>query len=49
MRDDKARLNDVLEAIEYIEKYAVKGRTAFEAEELIQVWFLRHLQIIGGA
>ncbi|MHB9072977.1 MAG: HepT-like ribonuclease domain-containing protein [Desulfobaccales bacterium] len=49
MRDDKARLNDVLEAIEHIEKYAVKGRTAFEAEELIQVWFLRHLQIIGEA
>jgi uncharacterized protein with HEPN domain len=49
MRDHKERLNDVLEAIEHIEKYAVKGRTVFEAEELIQVWFLRHLQIIGEA
>jgi len=49
MRDDKARLHDILEAIEHVEKYAVKGRTAFEADELIQVWFLRHLQIIGEA
>jgi uncharacterized protein with HEPN domain len=49
MRDDKVRLNDILEAIEHIEKYAVKGQTAFEGDELIQVWFLRHLQIIGEA
>ena len=49
MRDDKVRLNDILEAIEHIEKYAVKGQTAFEADELIQVWFLQHLQIIGEA
>jgi uncharacterized protein with HEPN domain len=49
MRDDKERLRDILEAIEHIEKYAAKGRTAFEAAELIQVWFLRHLQIIGEA
>ena len=49
MRDDKVRLNDILEAMGHIEKYAVKGQTAFEADELIQVWFLRHLQIIGEA
>ena len=49
MRDDTVRLHDILEAIEHIEKYAVKGQTAFEADELIQVWFLRHLQIIGEA
>jgi len=24
-------------------------KAAFEGEELLQVWFLRHLQIIGGA
>jgi len=49
MRDDKVRLNDILEALEHIEKYAVKGQTAFEADKLIQVWFLRHLRIIGEA
>jgi uncharacterized protein with HEPN domain len=49
MRDDGERLRDILEAIEHIEKYAVKGRAAFETDELIQVWFLRHLQIIGEA
>jgi uncharacterized protein with HEPN domain len=26
-----------------------KGRAAFEQDELIQIWFLRHLQIIGEA
>ena len=49
MRDDRQRLQDILEAIELIEKYASKGRTAFEQDELIQTWFLRHLQIIGEA
>lgn len=49
MRDDRERLRDVLEAIEHIEKYVVKGPTAFQSDELIQAWFLRHLQIIGEA
>ena len=49
MRDDRERLQDILEAIEHIEKYAAKGRAAFEQDELIQIWFLQHLQIIGEA
>jgi uncharacterized protein with HEPN domain len=49
MRDDRERLQDILEAIELIEKYAAKGRAAFEQDELIQIWYLRHLQIIGEA
>jgi uncharacterized protein with HEPN domain len=49
MRDDRERLHDILEAIELIEKYAAEGRAAFERNELIQIWFLRHLQIIGEA
>jgi uncharacterized protein with HEPN domain len=49
MRDDRERLQDILEAIELIEKYAAQGRTAFEENELIQTWFLQHLQIIGEA
>ena len=40
---------DVLEAIERIEKYAAKGRDAFERDELIQTWMIHHLRIIGEA
>ncbi|MFO8008234.1 MAG: DUF86 domain-containing protein [Candidatus Brocadiia bacterium] len=49
MRDVEERLNDILEAIEAIERYRDRDREAFEREELIQAWFLRHLQIIGEA
>ena len=49
MRRDVERLRDILEAIERIERYAVRGRTAFEQDELIQVWVVNHLQIIGEA
>jgi len=49
MRDARERLKDMLEAIERIERYAVKGRDAFEREELIQNWFVHHLLIIGEA
>jgi uncharacterized protein with HEPN domain len=49
MRDDGERLLDILDAIRQIEKYAVGGFDAFSQNELIQVWFTRHLQIIGEA
>ncbi|MBI4526187.1 MAG: DUF86 domain-containing protein [Deltaproteobacteria bacterium] len=49
MRDPKERLRDILDAIANIERYAVRGRQAFETDELIQNWFVRHLQIIGEA
>ena len=49
MRDDRERLFDIQEAIERIERYASRGRETFETEELIQVWILHHLQIIGEA
>ena len=49
MRDDRERLLDIQEAISSIERYAVKGRKAFEADELIQIWVIHHLQIIGEA
>lgn len=35
MRRENERLLDILEAIERIEKYAVEGKPAFEADELI--------------
>jgi len=43
MRDARERLRDILEAIEHIERYAVKGQDAFETDELIQNWCVRHL------
>jgi uncharacterized protein with HEPN domain len=49
MRDNREKLYDILEAIERIEKYAIQGREAFEENELIQTWFVQHLQIIGEA
>jgi len=49
VRDPRERLEDILEAIGHIGRYAARGREAFEADELIQSWFVRHLQIIGEA
>ncbi|MDW8214089.1 MAG: DUF86 domain-containing protein [Roseiflexaceae bacterium] len=49
MRDARIRLQDILFAIEQIEKYRAHGRTAFDQDELIQVWMVHHLQIIGEA
>ncbi len=49
MRDDPARILDILEAIEKIEKYAAQGKTEFAKNELIQIWVVHHIQIIGEA
>jgi uncharacterized protein with HEPN domain len=49
VRDPRERLRDIIEAIDRIEKYASRGRAAFDADELIQTWIIRHLQIIGEA
>ncbi len=49
MRDDRERLQDILEAISQIEKYAVRGQEEFQQNELVQVWIIHHLQIIGEA
>jgi len=38
---------DILDAIQAIEKYATGARN--KTDELIQVWFVHHLQIIGEA
>ncbi|WP_332450048.1 hypothetical protein [Methanoculleus sp.] len=38
MRDGNERLLDILEAIEEIERYAVRGGVAFLQDELVQVW-----------
>ena len=49
MRDDRERWRDILEAISQIEKYAVRGETEYRQNELIQIWIVHHLQIIGEA
>jgi len=49
VRDPKERLLDILDAIAAIERHRGRDKVAFERDELLQVWFLRHLQIIGEA
>jgi uncharacterized protein with HEPN domain len=51
VRDDRQRLFDMLEAIENIERYVnPEGEPRINTEdELIQVWVIHHLQIIGEA
>jgi uncharacterized protein with HEPN domain len=49
VRNDRERLDDILEAIERIEKYAARGRIALYEDELIQTWIVHHLMIIGEA
>ena len=49
MRDDRIRLQDMLEAVECIEKYSVRGRAAFERDELVQTWIIHYLLVLGEA
>lgn len=49
MRDPRERLRDILEAIAAIERYAARGAETFRRDELVQVWILHHLLIIGEA
>jgi uncharacterized protein with HEPN domain len=49
VRDPQERLRDTLDAIDGIERYAARGRDASDQDELIQVWIVHHLQIIGEA
>lgn len=49
MRSDPDRVLDILEAIDRVKRHTVGGRPTFDGDELIQVWVVRHLQIIGEA
>lgn len=49
MRDTIERLRDIQEAIIRITKYSVLGRQKFEEDELVQIWIIHHLEIIGEA
>jgi uncharacterized protein with HEPN domain len=49
VREFRNRLQDILDAIAQIEIEHAKGKAAFEASQLIQVWMVHHLMIIGEA
>lgn len=49
MRDDRERLLDMLEAIRKIEQYARDESFTLRDDELVEVWVIHHLQIIGEA
>ncbi|MEW6263783.1 MAG: HepT-like ribonuclease domain-containing protein [Thermodesulfobacteriota bacterium] len=49
MRKDIDRLHDILDAIEAITRHIQGGRESFDRDELIRVWCLRHLEVIGEA
>jgi uncharacterized protein with HEPN domain len=49
MRDDRERLQDILTAIDRILAKTQAGKKYFETDEMLQVWVLHHLQIIGEA
>lgn len=43
------RVADALAAISNIERWSKHGRSEFDRNELVQVWFLYHLAVIGEA
>jgi uncharacterized protein with HEPN domain len=49
VRDDRERLKDILKAADHILAKTGGGRRTFESDEMLQVWVLHHLQIIGEA
>lgn len=49
MRDDRLRFSDMYEAITKIEKYTSAGKQSLSGDELVQVWVVHNLQILGEA
>jgi len=49
VRTDLERLTDAIEAIDRCAAQAERGRTVFEADPLVQVWMVHHLEILGEA
>jgi hypothetical protein len=43
MRDTRARLQDILDAIAKLESERAKGKNAFSQSDLLQVWMVHHL------
>lgn len=49
MRSDADRLGDILAAIAKINERVTVGFDAFQGDEMLQVWAVHHLQVIGEA
>ena len=49
MRGESARLQDMLDAIAALRRHTVGGRVAYDRDELVRVWVIHNLQIIGEA
>ena len=49
MRDVSERLRDIQEVIRQITKYTNLGRQSFDQNELVRIWVIHHLEIIGEA
>lgn len=49
MRNDRERLDDILRAIAQIQKRTDDGRDLFNHDEMLRVWVVHHLQMIGEA
>jgi len=49
MRSDADRVGDILEAITRIKERSAANLDAFLADEMLQVWVIHHLQLIGEA
>ena len=49
MRNDRERLLDIFEAIEKIEQHKAQQKSDFDTNEMLQVWIVHYLQIIGEA
>jgi uncharacterized protein with HEPN domain len=49
MRSDADRLSDILEAIAKIRQRITDSIHVFQSDEVLQVWVIHHLQVIGEA
>jgi uncharacterized protein with HEPN domain len=49
MRSDGDRVSDILEAIGKIGERVTDSIDAFQGDEMLQVWAIHHLQVIGEA
>lgn len=48
-RDQNLRLQDMLDAADRILSYTTEGRERFLCDEMLQVWVIHHLEVIGEA
>jgi len=49
MRSDADRLSDILDAIAKIGERIPESIDAFQCDDMLQVWVIHHLQVIGEA